>query len=799
MPDVTQTPATNFETPRGRSPNRRAVTPTASPEDPYGEIGTSGLRQVGGFVLEEWLTQLSGRRAAWVYREMMDNNPVIGAILFAIEWMGRQMTWHVEPGAQEADAEFIEQCMGDMEHSWGDFITEALSMLPYGYAFHETVYKLRNGRQKNAPVADDGGATSEDTAWPADSKFNDGKIGWRCLPGRAQETLLRWQFDGYSRVSAFVQIDWHGGYHVVPTSKGLLFRSRPRRSNPEGYSILRPAYTSYFNLKNIQQLEAIGIERDLAGIPKLTPPEGVDLFAPGNSNLLAKAQKMVSSVRRDEFEGLVMPTAGWLFELVSTGGARQIDTDAIIRRYEQRIAASMLADFVLLGQDAVGSFALASVKGDLFGLALDGIMDLITEVLNKQAVLPLLELNGMNTDDPPTIAHSSATQMDLAKVGQFLFDMAGAGAEIPWNRGLLETLFDEAGLPANFDEEKLEPIPKVVDPDAPEEPVGPPKLTPGQDPFAREPHYEPAAMAATVPVDPKTGKPMAAKPAAVEPVKKAEAEQVPGGTVYHLHGVFHQRQAALASQLEREVSAAFNELGEQAAQAYLTMVRKADAPKQTKNGQPHLQSLVAAIMKTISPRNWFRKRMQPLFTNHANRVLADTTRVVSSEIGLQAGPLDQGASKRVESVAGSTGLGLRDIEPQVRQSILQAIKAGQQAGEHPMAIANRIRTQVPAGRFVNAGPAYRAKLIARTETANMQRVATLETYRSMPNVHSIEVSDGQLADSDEDCIARDGLVVPIEDADSIQPLHPNCTLSLSPIVSAGQPRLSLPEPELITV
>ena len=187
--------------------------------------------------------------------------------------------------------------------------------------------------------------------------------------------MLRWHFDGYSGLSAMEQIDWHGGYHVIPIEKALLFRSRPRRNNPEGYSIMRTAYTSYFMLKNIQQIEAIGIERDLAGLPVLTPPEGVDIFAPGQSALLAKAQALVTGVKRDEDAGIILPTAGWQFELISSGGSRQIDTDEVVRRYEQRIATSMLADFILVGQDTVGSYAMVDIKTDLFGVALDGILD----------------------------------------------------------------------------------------------------------------------------------------------------------------------------------------------------------------------------------------------------------------------------------------------------------------------------------------------------------------------------------------------------------------------------------------
>ena len=42
-----------------------------------------------------------------------------------------------------------------------------------------------------------------------------------------------------------------------------------------------------------------------------------------------------------------------------TGGRRQFDTDTIIKRYELRIAQSVLADMILIGHEAVGSYALS--------------------------------------------------------------------------------------------------------------------------------------------------------------------------------------------------------------------------------------------------------------------------------------------------------------------------------------------------------------------------------------------------------------------------------------------------------
>ena len=112
-------------------------------------IGQTGLNRSGGYVYEEWLPQLSGNRATKVYREMRDNDAVVGAIILAIESLIREVEWRVVPANDSTEAAaaavFLEQCIGDMSTTWEDFVNEILSMFVYGYSYFETVYKRRGG------------------------------------------------------------------------------------------------------------------------------------------------------------------------------------------------------------------------------------------------------------------------------------------------------------------------------------------------------------------------------------------------------------------------------------------------------------------------------------------------------------------------------------------------------------------------------------------------------------------------------------------------------------------------------
>src|SRR5438309_2916685 len=99
------------------------------------EIGISGLHRVGGFVFEEYLRELQGYRAARVYREMADNDPVIGGLLFAIEQTIVSAGWDVHAADESNKAsqvrDFFKSCMDDMSHTWTDLLYEVTTFLPH--------------------------------------------------------------------------------------------------------------------------------------------------------------------------------------------------------------------------------------------------------------------------------------------------------------------------------------------------------------------------------------------------------------------------------------------------------------------------------------------------------------------------------------------------------------------------------------------------------------------------------------------------------------------------------------------
>lgn len=393
----------------------------------FRELGSTGLRRSGGFVLEEFLPQLQGTLARQAFREMSDNDPIVGGILLAFrEVMGR-LDWHIEKPEDATPEEiiaydFIAGCFEDTDDSWDVTLSEILSMLTYGWSWMEVVYKIR------------GGQYNPSTKYR--SKFSDGRIGWKKFAIRSQDSYLRWDFNENGNVRGLVQQDITTGMHYIPMEKSLLFRTNEFKNNPEGISLLRGAYTSWYYKKRIQEIEAIGIERDLAGYPVVYAPQ--EWFSPdadaGTSQSLQAIQSLVTNIKRNQSEGAVLPhimdengNKVLTLELLSSGGSRNFDTGAIIDRYNKMIATSMLADFVLLGQGNVGSFALGSQKLESWQMIVESIALSISEVFNKHAIDKLLRLNGIKCENPPRLAFGSVARADLSTLAPYLSALADSG------------------------------------------------------------------------------------------------------------------------------------------------------------------------------------------------------------------------------------------------------------------------------------------------------------------------------------------------------------------------------------
>ena len=422
-------------------------------------LGVAGDNTSNGQIrADEFLPELRGKKAIRKYREMRDNDSTIGAVMYATEQVLRDVDLKVMPANDSAEAkkeaDFVESVLDDMDHTLDDHMAESLSNLSYGFAWFEVIYKRRNGPTERSDKKR--------------SKYTDGRMGVRKIAIRAPWTISRFDVDNQTGDVKGIYQDGSGynNSNYIPTRKSLYYRTTTINGDPAGRSILRNAYTSYEYVNNLQSIEAIAVERELAGIPVARiPAEYLSGDATATqSGFVNNLQSILRDVKFNEQGYIILPSDTYPdkdgaptnqklvdVELMSSSGSRNIDIDPIVRRYQHDIARSVLSEFLMLGGGNTGSYALSKSKTDLFLRALESYIQAIVDVLNKQLVERLWELNGLNYDLMPTITAGDVAPHDLREVAAFLRNLNGANIDVSSHPEVVKDLMDIAEL--NYDPE----------------------------------------------------------------------------------------------------------------------------------------------------------------------------------------------------------------------------------------------------------------------------------------------------------------------------------------------------------
>jgi len=424
-------------------------------------------------IVDLTIRDLRTRSAAMkAFREMRDHSSAVGSGLFAIESILRGVKWTVEPGdktdGEQRRAETIAGMMDDMETSWEDVVAEILQFLVFGFNVTEVVRKVRRGPDER------------DHRYR--SRYTDGLVGWRRWISVDPETITDWLWangnDG--PLAGFVQsAPPYYRERQIPLSKCLHFKTREANGNPEGRSLLVNAYLPWVFCKRIMEFEAIGVERDLAGIPYAgVPPELLDPNATDEDKATLEAIKnIVTGVRQNSQSGIIFPLAYdpdgdghpmYEFKLLTSGGMKQFQTGDIVERYEARQLMALLADFILLGHSSSGNRALSEEKTGLILRALVAILKNIAGVINRHEIPKLYRLNGWDAKSPCRLVPASPASADLKNLGVFARNLAVAGLLTP-DPDLEAALREIADLPKQDPEYILGPDEIPGDSDEPDD------------------------------------------------------------------------------------------------------------------------------------------------------------------------------------------------------------------------------------------------------------------------------------------------------------------------------------------
>jgi excisionase family DNA binding protein len=398
--------------------------------------GSTGLGRNWQNVDDEWHSKLRGVRAIRTFREMRDNDAICGCIYYSMDTAIRHSVRDVSIKPAEDSqfgnkiADHVSECFDDMQSTKDEFISDVTSMIWAGWSIFGTSHKIRRGH--NAPHE------------ILQSNFDDGLVGWKDLPIRNQETIKEWRWRKDGKLLGCIQAAppnhvWT--YLDIEDDDLTLFRTISNKQSPEGRSLFRNAYRSWFYLKRIQELEAIGIEKDMAGILVLQMPlvyfqeDATD----AQQNTLENYRQVAERIRRGEHESLTYPgeedadgKTGFKASLMQSGGRRPIDTNEIIKRIESRVALSVVAEAPLLGtQGDRGSWALSSTKTHMLAVATNALRNTIKDQIDRTVIPRLVHLNGWPTALSPTWEWPDLETDETAEFASAMAALTTAGLLIP--------------------------------------------------------------------------------------------------------------------------------------------------------------------------------------------------------------------------------------------------------------------------------------------------------------------------------------------------------------------------------
>jgi len=399
-----------------------------------GEMGYSGLNVFDGISREELKRELTFPHSTKTFKQMSYHSTVNAALTLFDNLIGK-VDWKVNPPLnateeEKQQAERIQEMMHDMEHTFSEFVKDALSISIYGFSVHEKVFRRRN--------------------FSTGSLYDDGLIGWKKLPIRNQESIQKFIFssDGNEILAVKQDLSLLNDYYnrfdsrpvmqvVLPRNKFLLFRAGKHRGDPYGKSPLRDAYLAWRYLTALEEIEANGVARDLNGLPLLRIPAQYmsDDASDDMKAVYAYYKNVIRNIQMNSQSGLILPQAFdpdskqpmFQFELLSTDGKKNFDTTKVKEYYKNLILTSLFADILTLGQSSTGSFALGQLKNSLSGSAAESFLKVITDVINQDLVKHTYELNGWNPARRATIDYDNLEVESLEEIGKFYQRLAAVG------------------------------------------------------------------------------------------------------------------------------------------------------------------------------------------------------------------------------------------------------------------------------------------------------------------------------------------------------------------------------------
>ena len=335
----------------------RTVATRPGEEEASQVVGVRGLKNLGGRVQEEYDKLLTSWADAVKYYIEMRDDLTISTLMAAIKLPLLAAEFDVEAASDSivdvAAKDWLWDAINNMDRqSWRSHVSDMLEAPEFGWALSEIVLEKRR----------------------------DGRLWIKNIDPRGQETLYRWEFDEFDHTVAFVQQDPDTGrIATIPMQKTIHVTFGGRKGNPQGRGMFRTLFRTWRFLKNLENLEGIGLERNIGGMPVATlPPE------PLSGQDIEDLKAALRDLRLDEEMYMILPNG--LTVTAYSGSINTAPLSLVIDRKQKEILQLGFAQFIKLGMTQVGTQALVKGSQDFFTLGLESIQQQILEAWNGQLV-----------------------------------------------------------------------------------------------------------------------------------------------------------------------------------------------------------------------------------------------------------------------------------------------------------------------------------------------------------------------------------------------------------------------------
>ena len=413
--------------------------------------GGSGTAIFGGYVVsKETDTALSHRERYRTYSQALVNCSIVGAgVRYFLNLCGAA-EWTCQPSEADATGEWAARAekllFADPKRPWTNVVKRIASYKFYGFSLQEF----------NTKRAEDGTYTIDDIA------------------PRPAITIENWDREKGVIFGVGQRIPQSSILKYIDRSRLIYAVDDSLSDSPEGLGIFRHLVEPVRRLKRYEQLEAIGFENDLRGIPVGRAPyselsELDESYEEDIKRAVGPIEEFVTDHIKNPNQGVLLdsavhtttddkgtPSAIYKYDvkLLEGGPTSLPDIFKSIDRVILDIARILGIEIMILG-NGEGSFALAKEKASQLSMMLDDTLKQICESVKRDLLMRFWELNGWPMEMMPELTVSAANQITVSEMVEAINGLARSGAMITPDDPINDYVRGKIGAPL-FDKMEME-------------------------------------------------------------------------------------------------------------------------------------------------------------------------------------------------------------------------------------------------------------------------------------------------------------------------------------------------------